>query len=70
MQYRGWSAKILAVKGADAEGDLTAVWQRRLCADRGAKILNFSWGAPGWSSTEQAQINSFYSMGVLVVAPP
>jgi subtilisin family serine protease len=65
----GWSAKILAVKGADAEGDLTAVWQAAVyAADRGAKILNFSWGAPGWSSTEQAQINSFYSMGVLVVA--
>lgn len=65
----GWSAKVMAVKGANASGDLTAVWQAAVyAADRGAHILNFSWGAPGWSSIEQTQINSFYSMGILVVA--
>lgn len=64
-----WSAKIMAVKGSDAAGDLTAVWQAAVyAADRGANILNFSWGSPGYSSVEQVQINSFYLMGVLIVA--
>jgi subtilisin family serine protease len=59
----------LAAKATDAVGDLVGVWQAAIyAADRGAQILNFSWGSIGWSSTEQAYINSFYSMGVLVVA--
>jgi serine protease len=65
----GWSARILPVKGADTAGDLVAVWQAAVyAADRDAHILNFSWGSPGYSSTEQVQISTFYSMGVLVVA--
>ena len=65
----GWSARLLAVKGGDIDGDLVAVWQGVVyAADRGAQIINCSWGSPGHSSSEQIIINTVYSMGVTVVA--
>jgi len=66
----GWSAHIMAVKGADDYGNLSYVWQGvTWAADHGAKIINCSWGGVGYSSYEQSIINHVYSThDVLVVA--
>jgi thermitase len=66
----GWSARIMAVKGADNSGNLSHVWQGiTWAADNGAHIINCSWGSIGYSSYEYNIINHVYSVhDVLVVA--
>ena len=66
----GWSARIMAVKGADNNGNLTYVYQGITWAgDHGASIINCSWGSIGYDSYEQSVINEVYNNhDVLVVA--
>ncbi|MEE9554122.1 MAG: S8 family serine peptidase [candidate division Zixibacteria bacterium] len=66
----GWSSKIMAVKGADNNGNLYYVWQGiTWAADHGAHIINCSWGGVGYSGSEQNIINHVWSVhDVLVVA--
>jgi subtilisin family serine protease len=66
----GWSARIMAIKGADNGGNLLYVYQGITWAgDHGADIINCSWGSVGYSSYEQSIINEVYNNhDVLVVA--
>lgn len=66
----GWAARIMAVKGADNNGNLTHVWQGiTWAADHGAHIINCSWGGIGYSSYEYNIIYHVWSAhDVLVVA--
>jgi len=65
----GFRARIMAVKGADNYGNLIAVWQGVLYAsDMGARVINCSWGSPGYSQYEQNVITHVRSEGTLVVA--
>jgi hypothetical protein len=65
----GFSARIMCVKGSDAQGNLNAVYQGMIyAADNGAHIVNCSWGSPIYSQSNQDIIRSINNMGVLVVA--
>jgi len=65
----GYSARIMANKGANYAGQLTAVYQAMLwAADNGAHVVNCSWGSGYYSSTYQNMINGVWAGGTLVVA--
>ncbi len=65
----GFSAKLMAVKATNTPGYITHGYPAMIyAADNGANIVNCSWGAPGYSGTEQSIINNVYAMGVLVIA--
>ncbi|OGC93718.1 MAG: hypothetical protein A2W25_06380 [candidate division Zixibacteria bacterium RBG_16_53_22] len=65
----GFSARIMPVKGSNAQNQLTAVYEGMIyAADNGADIVNCSWGSPVYSQTSQNIINSLVGLNVLVVA--
>lgn len=65
----GFSARVMANKGANYAGQLTAVYQAMIwAANNGAHIVNCSWGSTYYSSNYQNIINGLWSSGVLVVA--
>jgi subtilisin family serine protease len=65
----GFSARIMANKGANYAGQLTAVYQAMIwAANNGADIINCSWGSTYYSSNNQNIINNLTASGVLVVA--
>jgi len=65
----GFWARIMAVKGCNSSGVLSAVWQGIIyAADNGADIINCSWGSMTYSQAEQNIINAITSMDVLVIA--
>ncbi len=65
----GFSARVMANKGANYAGQLTAVYQAMIWAsNNGANIVNCSWGSGYYSSNYQNIINGVWANGVLVVA--
>lgn len=65
----GFSARLMAVKASNTPGYITHGYPAMIyAADNGAHIVNCSWGAPGYSGSEQSIINNVYNMGVLVIA--
>lgn len=65
----GFSARIMAVKGANAANQLTAVYPAMIwAAENGAHIVNCSWGSTYYNSGYQNIINGLWSEGVIVVA--
>jgi thermitase len=65
----GYSARVMANKGSNYSGQLTAVYQAMIWAsDNGAHIVNCSWGSGYYSSNYQNIINGVWANGVLVVA--
>ncbi|UCE66848.1 MAG: S8 family serine peptidase [Candidatus Zixiibacteriota bacterium] len=65
----GFSARVMANKGANYAGQLTAVYPAMIwAANNGAHIINCSWGSSYYSSNYQSIINGLWAGGVLVVA--
>jgi len=65
----GFSARIMCVKGANNQNQLTGVWQGMVyAADNGAHIINCSWGSMTYHQSEQLIVNSIYEEGILIVA--
>jgi hypothetical protein len=65
----GFSVRLMANKGANYAGQLTAVYQAMVWAsDNGAHMVNCSWGSPYYSSNYQNIISTVWANGVLVVA--
>jgi uncharacterized repeat protein (TIGR01451 family) len=66
----GFSARIMAVKGANAQNLLTAAYQGMLyAADNGAHVINCSWGSWNYSNTNQNIVNALWDEGIVIVAP-
>jgi subtilisin family serine protease len=69
----GFGAKLLAVKISDDEtigqplltGGFTGI---KYAVDMGARIINCSWGGPGYSRAEQDLVDYATEMGSLIVA--
>ncbi|MEE9554219.1 MAG: S8 family serine peptidase [candidate division Zixibacteria bacterium] len=65
----GFSARIMANKGANSAGQLTAVYPAMLWAtENGAHIINCSWGSTYYNGAYQNLINGIWNSGVVVVA--
>ncbi len=65
----GFSARIMANKGANSSGQLTAVYPAMIWAsENGAHIINCSWGSRSYSSYNQNIINGIWDNGGIVVA--
>ncbi|MFQ5869882.1 MAG: S8 family serine peptidase, partial [Candidatus Zixiibacteriota bacterium] len=65
----GFSARIIAAKGADDNGNLYAVYTAiTYCSDQGADIVNCSWGSGSYQYTYQQLINRAWENGTQVVA--
>ncbi len=65
----GFAARVMAVKGTNSAGQLTAVYQGMTWAtDNGAHILNASWGSPTFSQTNQNLMNSLWNAGVIIIS--
>ncbi len=65
----GFSARIMANKGANSSGQLTAVYPAMIWAsENGAHIINCSWGSPYYSGGRQTLINGLWENGVVIVA--
>jgi len=65
----GFSVRVMANKGSNYAGQLTAVYQAMIwAANNGAHIVNCSWGSGYYSSNYQNIINGLWAGGVLVVA--
>jgi len=65
----GFSARIIAGKGANTSGQLVAVYAAiTYCSDQGADIVNCSWGSGTYQYTYQQLINRVYDNGTQVVA--
>jgi subtilisin family serine protease len=65
----GFSARIMCVKGANNQNQLTAVYQGLIyAAENGAHILNCSWGSMTYHQNEQLIMNSIHEVGILIVA--
>ena len=65
----GFSARIMCVKGANNQNQLTAVYQGLIfAAENGAHILNCSWGSMTYHHNEQLIMNSIHEEGILIVA--
>lgn len=65
----GFSARIMANKGANTNGQLTAVYQAMVWAsENGAHIINCSWGSRSYNSNYQNIINGIWDNGGIVVA--
>jgi hypothetical protein len=65
----GFSARLMAVKGTNASGQLTAVYQGMAWAvDNGAHILNASWGSPTFSQTNQNLMTNFWNAGIVIIS--
>ena len=64
----GFSARIMAVKGATHD-TLNAVYQGMVWAsENGAHIINCSWGGGGFNQAYQNLINGIWANGVVVIA--
>ncbi|MCP4631920.1 MAG: S8 family serine peptidase [candidate division Zixibacteria bacterium] len=64
----GFSARIIAAKGANRNGSLTAVYQAIVySADNGAQIVNCSWGSTYYNQGNQNVITAAYNDGCLPV---
>jgi hypothetical protein len=64
----GFSARIMAVKGARRD-TLSNVYQGMTwAADNGAHIINCSWGSPTYSQSNQNLINGLWEAGVVVIS--
>ncbi len=64
----GFSARLMAVKGARHD-TLTAVYQAMIyAADNGAGAINCSWGSPIYNQTYQNLISLIYSLNTMIVA--
>jgi putative cell wall-binding protein len=63
-------ARILPVRVGDANGITTAAFLRGMYAarDRGAKVINLSFGGCGYDPAEQAAVNAAVAGGAIVVA--
>lgn len=65
----GFSVRLMAVKGANASGQLTAVYQgMSWAADNGAHIINCSWGSPTFSQTNQNLVTGLWNAGVVIIS--
>ena len=65
----GFSARIMAVKGTNANNQLTAVYQGMVWAsENGAHIINCSWGGGGFNQSNQNLINGIWANGVVIIA--
>ena len=68
----GYSCIILPVKCASSNAATNGIWDGyngiKYAADNGAKIINCSWGGPGFSLVEQEVINYAVSKGAVVIA--
>lgn len=66
-----YKAKVMAIKGLDKKGsgyDSNLAQALRYAADKGADIINNSWGGAGNSSTIEEAINYAYSKGCVIIA--
>jgi hypothetical protein len=65
----GFSARVMANKGANIYNQLTAVYPAMIWAtENGAHIINCSWGSPYYNGGNQTIINGIWESGVVVVA--
>lgn len=65
----GFGVSIMAVKIADANGNLTAGYDGiTYAADNGADVINMSWGGGQSSSTGQNAVTYAYNQGAVLVA--
>ncbi len=65
----GFSARLMANKGANSNNQLTAVYQAMTWAtENGAHIINCSWGSTYYNSGYQNLINGIHASGVMVIA--
>jgi len=65
----GFGVRIMANKGANNAGQLTAVYPAMIwAAENGAHIINCSWGSPSYNGGSQTLINGIWASGVVVVA--
>ncbi|MCP4581430.1 MAG: S8 family serine peptidase, partial [candidate division Zixibacteria bacterium] len=65
----GFSARLMAVKVFDEDGNFTEAYNGIIyAADNGAHIINCSWGIPIFRQYEQDIINTVCETGALVVA--
>ncbi len=65
----GFSARLIAAKGANSSGALTAVYQAlTYCVDQGAHFVNCSWGSPSYNSQYQNIITQAFWDGCLIIA--
>ena len=66
-----WNAQIMAVKAFDSTGsgsDVNIAAAMDYAVNHGAKVINASWGAPGYDSTIAAAIQYADQHGVIIVA--
>ena len=66
-----YKAKVMAIKGLDYEGSgyITNLASALVyAADRGADVINNSWGGEGSSLTIEKAVNDAYSKGCVIVA--
>ncbi len=66
-----WHVSIMAVKIADSAGDMwldTAIQGIQYAIDKGAKVMNASWGSYGYSQAEYDVIAAARDAGILFVA--
>jgi subtilisin family serine protease len=64
----GFSARVMAVKGARRD-TLNAVYQGMIyAADNGAHILNASWGSPVFNQNNQNIMNNLWNAGLVIIA--
>jgi subtilisin family serine protease len=66
-----WQAKIMVLRGLDDSGlgyDSTLAAAIRYAADKGADVINASWGGEGTSQTLQDAIDYAHGLGALFVA--
>jgi len=65
----GFAARIMANKGANSGGSLTAVYQAMVWATQnGTHVINCSWGSSYYSGTNQNLVNGMWDDGVVIVA--
>jgi len=65
-----WQCKIMPLRGLDADGsgfDFDLANAVRYAADHGARVLNASWGGPGYSQTLDDAFAYAYGRGVVLV---
>jgi len=65
----GFSARIMANKGANIYGQLTAVYPAMIwAAENGTHIINCSWRSLYYNQGEQNIVNEIWNSGVIIVA--
>jgi serine protease len=65
----GFSAKLIAAKGANQAGNLTGVYQAlTYCSEQGAHFVNCSWGSNAYNPAYQNVVRAAFLSGTMVIA--